>query len=122
MVKVIVIDEQPLLPKWLFEDLSNQEYHISWTANVDDISEDIKTFMPDIILLDIHLEGFERWDILHRIKLEFPSIPILIVSSYDNLAHDSRLAEADGYITKDIYTKEVENKMKELCTPINFEP
>ncbi len=61
MIKVFVIDDGSLLAEWLFEDLSNQEYHISGTANVDDISKAIRTSAPDIILLDIHLNGFERW-------------------------------------------------------------
>lgn len=114
MIKIIVIEDRPLLAEWLFEDLSNQDYHISWTANVDDISEANRTSTPDIILLDMHLDGFERWDILRRTKLESPHIPVLIVSTYDSIVHDPRLAQADGYITKDIYTKDVENKIKEL--------
>ena len=115
MIKVFVIDDGSLLAEWLFEDLSNLEYHISRTANVDDISKAIRTYAPDIILLDIHLDGFERWDILRQTKLESPHIPVIIVSTYDSIVHDKRLSQADGYITKDIYTKDVENKIKELC-------
>lgn len=113
----MIIDDQPLLTKWLSEVFSDETYLISQTANADDIREDISTFIPDIILLDIHFDGFERWDILHRIKLEFHDIPVLIMGTYDNFAHDPRVAEADGYVIKDIYTDKLESKMVELLNP-----
>ena len=78
MTKIMIIDDQPLLAKWLTNDLVDEEYHISWMVNADNIKEDIRKFMPDIVLLDICLNGFERWDILERIKIKYPHLPVLI--------------------------------------------
>jgi len=111
----MLIDDQPLLAKWLREDLSDEKYQISHTTNTDDIHDDIATFKPDIILLDVCLDGFEGWDILHWIKLKSPHVPVLIVGTYNSIADDPRLAQADGYIIKDIYMNKIENKMMELC-------
>jgi DNA-binding response OmpR family regulator len=115
MLNIMVIDEQPLLAKWLFEDLSEEIYHILHTDNIDDIHDDIGAMMPDIILLDICFDGFERWDILNWIKLESPHIPVLIVGLYDSVADDPRIDKANGFMVKDIYMHKFENKMKELC-------
>jgi DNA-binding response OmpR family regulator len=117
MLKIMIIDDELLLAKWLCEDLSDEKYQISQITNVDDIHNDIAAFMPDIILLDICLDGFERWEIIRWIKLESPHIPILIVGTYDSIADDPRLGQADGYIIKDIYMNKIENKIKELCRP-----
>ncbi|HSQ84551.1 MAG TPA: response regulator [Desulfobacterales bacterium] len=116
--KVMIVDEQPLLAKWLREDLSGEIYHISHTDNIDNISEEIMTFSPEIIILDISFDGFERWEILNRIKLEFPHIPVLLVSPYDNVIYDKRAVKADGVIIKDIYMNKVKDKIKTLCRPI----
>jgi CheY-like chemotaxis protein len=70
MLNIMLIDDQALLAKWLREDLSDEKYQISHTTNTGDIHDDIATFKPDIILLDICFDGFERWDILHWIKLK----------------------------------------------------
>ena len=120
MVKIMIIDDQPLLSKWLVEDLSIENYRILRTEDVDDIHENMRTFMPDILLLDIFFGGYERWDILHRIKLESPQLPVLLVGSYENFTHNPRIDEADGYVIKDIYTNKLEHKMKELLTRIYF--
>lgn len=117
MLNIMLIDDQPLLAKWLREDLSDKEYQISQITNTDDIYDNIATFKPDIILLDICLHGFERWDILHWIKLKSPHVPVLIVCTYDSIVDDLRLGQADGYIIRDIYMNKIENKVKELCCP-----
>ena len=114
MTKIMIIDDQPLLAKWLTNDLEDEGYHISWMVNTDNIKEDIRTFMPDIILFDIYLNGFERWDILERIKWERPHLPVLIVSFFDTFISDPHCAKADGYIIKDIYMDKLRNKMVEL--------
>jgi two-component SAPR family response regulator len=119
MLKVMIIDDQPLLAKCLCEDLSAEKYLISQTTNVDDIYVDLEAFMPDIILLDICLDGIERWDILHRIKLESPHIPIHIVGTYPSIADDPRLVQADGYIIKDIFMDKVKDKLKEMNSTMN---
>ena len=114
MIRVMIIDEQPLLTKQLFEDFSDDKYQISQMRQADGISERIRAFMPDIILLDLWLSGLERWDILHRIKLDSPYLPVIIVSTYETFAHDPRMGEADGFVIKDIYTGKLENKIMEL--------
>ena len=117
MLNILIIDDQPLLAKWLGEDLLDEKYQISRITDIDDIHNDIAEIKPDIIFLDIWLGGFERWDILNQIKLISPNIPILILGSYDSIAGDPRLDKADGYIIKDIYMDVVKDKMKALCRP-----
>jgi DNA-binding response OmpR family regulator len=117
MLNIMIIDDQPLLAKWLGEDLSGEKYQISRITGVDNIHDDIAEIKPDIIFLDIWIGGFERWDILNQIKVISPNIPILILSTYDSIAGDPRLDKADGYIIKDINMSEIKDKMKALCRP-----
>jgi DNA-binding NtrC family response regulator len=115
MLNIMVIDEQPLLAKWLDEDLSGKKYNILHTDNIDDIEDDVKAMIPDIILLDISFDGFERWDVLNWIKQEIPHIPVLLMGFYDSVADDARSSKANGFIVKDIYRDKIKNKVKELC-------
>ena len=117
MLNIMIIDDQPLLAKWLGEDLLDEQYQISRITDFDDIHDDIAEIKPDIIFLDIWTGGFERWDILNQLKLKSPNIPILILGTYDSIAGDPRLDKADGYIIKDIYMNEVKEKMNALCRP-----
>jgi two-component SAPR family response regulator len=39
---------------------------------------------------------------------------VIVVTAYDNYANDPRLAEADGYVIKDIYTDKLKQKIEEV--------
>jgi len=39
---------------------------------------------------------------LAKIKRAAPNLPVLIFSAYDSYTEDPRLAQADGYVVKDI--------------------
>ncbi len=70
---------------------------------------------PDLVLLDLYLNGFEGWDVLHEIKRQYPYLPVLIVTAYDNYAQDPRLSQADGYIVKDFDAiGRIKKKMEDL--------
>lgn len=77
---------------------------IIWSTGTDDAIANVRTFIPDIILFDIYLNEFERLDVLHRIKLEYPQIPVIIMTAYKLYLHDPHFAHADGYVIKEVHT------------------
>lgn len=56
----------------------------------------------DAVLLDIRMEGGDGLNTLGRIKLDFPDLPILLLSGYDNPTYVARAVAlgACGYILK----------------------
>ena len=67
---------------------------------------------PDLVLLDLYLNGLEGWDVLREIKRKDSHVPVLIVTAYDNYVDDPRLSEADGYILKSF--NNIENLKKKV--------
>ena len=57
---------------------------------------------PDLVLLDIHMDGVDGGEICQEIKSnpETASTPIIILSANQNIAAVSRDCGADGYISK----------------------
>ncbi len=111
MAHILIVDDQPYLKELLWEDLRNEGHRITWVAEEDEAMESIRSSRPDIVLLDLYLNGFEGWSLLSHIKNEEPRLPVLIVSAYDSYKDDSRLAQADGYVVKDIYTDQLKNRI-----------
>ena len=62
--------------------------------------EALRDSRPDLVLLDLYLDGFEGLDLLQDIKSRYPDLPVLIVTAYDSYMDDPRLAKADGYVIK----------------------
>ena len=57
---------------------------------------------PDVVLLDIRMPGGDGLNVLGRIKLETPELPVLILSTYDNPTYVARAVALDaaGYVLK----------------------
>jgi DNA-binding response OmpR family regulator len=114
MANILIIDDQPYLEELLSNDLSEQGHRITSASTAEEAVVKLYSCRPDIILLDLHLEGFERWDLLHRIKLEDSLLPVLIVTAYDGFINEPRFAEADGYVIKDVYIDALKIKIEAL--------
>ena len=57
---------------------------------------------PDVVLLDVRMSGGDGLHILGRLKLDYPDLPILLFSTYDNPTYVARAVAlgASGYVLK----------------------
>jgi CheY-like chemotaxis protein len=82
----------------------------------DSIIDEIKKFFPDCILLDVMFPGISGYEIIRRIKSEFPEeyIPIIMLSAKDQLIDikEGFRSGANDYITKPFQVEEVLIRVK----------
>lgn len=64
----------------------------------------VRGLRPQIMLLDIHMDGGDGLDVLQAMKAEFPQIAVVILTSYDNPEFVARavVGGAAGYLLKGI--------------------
>jgi len=69
----------------------------------------IEALKPDILILDISLNGPDGLDLLKNIRARDPSLPVLILSMHDESIYAERAlrAGANGYIMKQEATEKV---------------
>ena len=101
MLHILIVDDQPYLCELFHRELMGENCHITGASNTESVKICLEDSMPDIVLLEISLHGFEGWEVLHYIKTKNPHLPVLIVTAYDNYPNDPRTFEADGYMLKD---------------------
>ena len=101
MAHILIVDDQPHLRELFREEILDDGYSVACAGDADSARMCLKESRPDLVLLDLYLNGFESWDLLHDIKQSDPHLPVLIVTAYDSYRHDPRASEADGYIVKD---------------------
>lgn len=113
MLHILIVDDQPYLCELFHHELMGENCHITGVSNTESVKRYLEGSMPDIVLLEISLNGFEGWEVLHYIKSKCPHLPVLIVTAYDNYLNDPRAFEADGYMVKDFIHLDV---LKEKIT------
>jgi CheY-like chemotaxis protein len=77
-----------------------EDYEFTSVSDSKSVIGCLENSKPDLVVLDLYLNGFEGWDLLHDIKDDNPNLPVLIVTAYDTYKDDPRTSQADGYVVK----------------------
>lgn len=103
--KVIIVDDHPVVRqglKLIIEGEADLSI-IGETGNANEAIVLIGKLKPDIVLIDLKLEGNANGlDLIKSVKQRYPSIPALVVSMHDDFFYAERAiaAGAKGYVMK----------------------
>lgn len=100
MPNILIVDDQPCIRELISEELIYEGYEVESVGDAESARAHIKRSRPDLVLLDLYLDGPDGWDVLRDIKRQDPRLPVLIVTAYDSFKDDPRLSRADGYVIK----------------------
>ena len=100
MSHILIVDDQPYLKELFSEELMEEGYRVVSVSDAEFLKGYFEDSKPDLVLLDLYLDGFEGGDILHYIKRKKPRLPVLIFTAYDSYVDDPRVSQADGYVIK----------------------
>ncbi|MBA3674079.1 MAG: response regulator transcription factor [Chitinophagaceae bacterium] len=114
MNKLLIIDDDEDVSAMLFILLRSKDFEVAVVTKSEDIFSRIKTFQPDIILLDVFLTGYDGRVICKQLKFHPDSrhIPVIMVSGDDEV-----LQSAEQYGANDVIQKPFEAEM--LLSKIN---
>jgi DNA-binding NarL/FixJ family response regulator len=102
--RILIVDDHPVLRHGLATMINQQEdLHVFAQAESGAQALSILAKEPcDVVLLDITLGSRSGIEVLKDIKVQFPKLPVLMLSMHDEgvYAHRALRAGASGYITK----------------------
>jgi DNA-binding NarL/FixJ family response regulator len=109
--KVFVVDDHPIVRAGLAQ-LINCEPDLAVCGDAEEMHtalQSISVLKPDILIVDISLNGPDGLDLLKNIRAKDPSLPVLILSMHDESIYAERAlrAGANGYIMKQEGTERV---------------
>ncbi|HEV8079891.1 MAG TPA: response regulator [Chitinophagaceae bacterium] len=119
MPKILVIDDDKDLLDVTQSLLTKQGFVVETDFTWDDALKKIETFDPQLILLDVFLNGVDGLDICKQLKSmpHTKHIPVLIFSAYPRVA-ESVIYEygADDFIAKPFEVNDLINKMHSVLS------
>src|SRR5580704_11209286 len=108
---VFVVDDHPLLRQGLAL-LINQQQDLEVSGEAEEAHAAMQAIarkIPDILIVDISLNGPDGLELLKNIRASHPDLPVLILSMHDEAIYAERAlrARANGYIMKQEATEKV---------------
>jgi len=116
--KVLVVDDHPIVREGLAQ-MINREPDLAVCGEAADAQTTLQLIAdlrPDILIVDISLNGPDGLDLLKEIRTKDPSLPVLILSMHDESIYAERAlrAGANGYIMKQEATDNVLGALRRI--------
>jgi DNA-binding NarL/FixJ family response regulator len=110
-IKVLVVDDHQLMIEGLRSLLEDEE-DISFVSGANSLSEAlncIKTYMVDVILMDINMPEASGIEATAKIKALYPRVKVIALTMHNDISIITRMIEAgaSGYILKRTKMNEV---------------
>lgn len=120
--KVLVIDDEQIMRLTLGEGLFDLGYDVMAASDGSEGIEKLKSFRPDVILLDMRLKFEDGIDIARKIKEIDEYVEIIIMTAYGDIktAIDAIKIGAIDYIKKPLDIDEIEVTILKAITSQNM--
>jgi DNA-binding NarL/FixJ family response regulator len=118
--RILVVDDHPIVRQGLAL-LINREPDLVVCGEAEEASgamHVLASARPDVLILDISLNGPDGLDLLKNIRTTHPSLPVLILSMHDESIYAERAlrAGANGYIMKQEATEKVLDALRRILS------
>ncbi|HEX4984659.1 MAG TPA: response regulator transcription factor [Burkholderiales bacterium] len=119
MIRVLLADDHQLVRDGL-RQLLNAAQGIEVAAEAasgDEVLAALRHAPFDLALLDMSMPGLSGINLIKRVKLERPALPVLVLSMHGERQYAARAlkAGASGYLTKDSATDQLVSAIRKIA-------
>ena len=102
--RVVLVDDHPLVREHLGRLLNQQDnlVVVGECSEAEKCLELLRRVPADLAIVDLSLEKSHGLDLLKDLRLQFPKLPVVVLSMHDEVAYAEAAvrAGARGYVTK----------------------
>ena len=115
-IRVLTVDDESSLTELLSMALRYEGWEVSAASSGLEAVQVARQVRPDAIVLDIMLPDFDGLEVMRRIRVEQPDVPVIFLTAKDAL--DDRIngltAGGDDYVTKPFSLEELVARLRGL--------
>src|SRR5215210_5185976 len=99
--RVLIVEDEPAL-RLSYERAFNPRYDLVFASTGAEAMEQLKQHKPDVAVLDMRLPDTDGVDLLRRIRLTQPDLPVIITTAYMSIEPQLKVLNLphSGYIVK----------------------
>ena len=99
--KILVVDDEPNIAELLSAALSFEGYQVGVAATGAEALEQVRTFRPNLVMLDVMLPDFDGTEVCKRLRNQGEQMPIVFLTARDTVQDKVEgLSMGDDYVTK----------------------
>jgi DNA-binding NarL/FixJ family response regulator len=102
-VRILVVDDHPIVRSGLRRLLGGEPgYDIREAAGGREALAVFREWQPDLVILDLSMPGIGGLEVISRLRLQSPAVPILVLSMHTEAIYATRALQAGaaGFIGK----------------------
>jgi DNA-binding NarL/FixJ family response regulator len=117
---VIIADDHQLLREGFRANI--QKFSslklVDEVSNGEELLASVEKFKPDVVITDIRMPVMDGIEATKKIKLNFPSVKVIILSNYEEhaLIVEAMYCGADGYLIKSCSSSELFDSINKVKT------
>lgn len=114
--KILIVDDSKDILEGMKMFLEMKNYHVRTISNAKTIKEDIASFNPDLLILDIFLSGFDGRELCKTLKTEKDTkhLKIILFSAASNALEDYGYYGADECLEKPFGLNDISEKIESV--------
>ncbi len=116
--QIIIADDHAVVRKGLKQILLDEmlDAQISEATSAEQLLEIMRQQKFDLVISDISMPGRSGIDLLKQLHIDYPSLPVLILSMHPEAQYAMRAlkAGAAGYLTKDTASEELVKAVRQI--------
>src|SRR5688572_17108626 len=114
--RLLVVDDEPSILELLSVSLRFAGFEVATAANGVDALNTARTFVPDLLVLDVMLPGLDGFEVARRLRSDGNATPVLFLTAKD--ATEDRVQGltlgGDDYVTKPFSLEEVVARIRSV--------
>jgi len=103
---ILIVDDAAVTLKLIASLLRNEGYKVQIASTAEQALSTLRTFRPDLILVDVHLPGIDGFELARRIRqdarLQDIAVVAMTASSREGIEQEAADAGCNGFIAKPI--------------------
>lgn len=116
--KIFIVDDHPIVRQGIARLIDQEADLVTCcdAGNVQEVLDIVKNCIPDILLVDISLDGVSGIELIKMLKSHHYNIPALVISMHDESLYAERAlrAGARGYIMKQEATEKMLTAIRQV--------
>ncbi len=119
LIKVLIVDDHALVRmgiRRLLEDLPDVEV-VADAESGEQALTMVKSYKPDVVLLDMKMPGIDGWEVTRRLKKSNPQVKVIAVTAMCAEPLPTRVLQlgAMGYLTKESGAEEMAAAIRKVA-------